>query len=92
MLSDPAVHCRRWEFSAEEIGNLYIHLSREKWSWPDQLAEDTFDTIAGGCPFDRVMAYFVNLKAEPLLEEHRDRLDHWLFCIDDPITVRFMLQ
>ena len=45
------VHCRGQEFSAEEIGNLYLFLSRGKWNWPKQLAEDTFNTLARDCPF-----------------------------------------
>ena len=51
------VHCRGQEFSAEEIGNLYLFLSRGKWNWPKQLAEDTFNTLARDCPFDPVMVY-----------------------------------
>ena len=84
------VHCRGRGFSSEEIGNLYLFLSRGKWNWPKQLAEDTFNTLARDCPFDPVMAYLGNLKADPLPQENWDRLDQWLFGIDDPITARFM--
>jgi predicted P-loop ATPase len=33
---------------------------------------------------------FAPLSADPLPLEHWDRLDQWLFNIDDPITARFM--
>ena len=84
------IHCHGREFTQDEVSNLYLFLSRGPSSWPKTLAMDTFNTLAGECPFDPVMAYLGNLKAEPLSEENWERLDQWLFNIDDPITARFM--
>ena len=78
------------EYAPDEISNLYLHLSRGKWIWPKQLAEDTFISLASDCKFDPVMVYLENLKAVPLPDENWERLDQWLFNIDDPITARFM--
>lgn len=84
------IHCHEREFTQDEVSNLYLFLSRGPSSWPKTLAMDTFNSLAGECPFDPVMAYLGNLKAEPLSEENWERLDQWLFNIDDPITARFM--
>ena len=84
------IHYHGREFTQDEVSNLYLFLSRGPSSWPKTLAMDTFNTLAGECPFDPVMAYLGNLKAEPLSEENWERLDQWLFNIDDPITARFM--
>ena len=85
------IHCHGREFSADEVENLYLHLSRGQHNWPKRLAADTFNTLAGECPFDPVMAYLGNLGADPLPLDHWNRLDRWLFGLDDdPITARFM--
>ena len=84
------VHCQGREVTGDAIGNLYLHLSKGKWMWGKTLAADTFNTLAEDCPFDPVMDYLGNLKADPLPVENWERLDQWLFNIDDPITARFM--
>ena len=74
----------------DEVDNLYLHMSRGKWNWAKQLAADSFVTLAGECEFDPVMAYLGNLDAEPLAEDKWERLDQWMFNIDDPITARYL--
>ena len=36
------------------------------------------------------MTYLGNLDAEPLAEDKWERLDQWMFNIDDPITARYL--
>ena len=84
------IHCHEREFTQDEVSNLYLFLSRGPSIWSKTLAMDTFNNLAGECPFDPVMAYLGNLKAKPLSEMNWERLDQWLFNIDDPITARFM--
>ena len=84
------IECRGRDFTPDEVDNLYLHMSRGKWNWGKQLAADAFITIAGECEFDPVMAYLGNLDAEPLTDDKWERLDQWMFNIDDPITARFM--
>ena len=59
------IHCHGGEFTQDEVSNLYLCLSRDPSIWSKTLAMDTFNTLAGECPFDPVMAYLGNLKAEP---------------------------
>ena len=84
------IECRGREFTPDEVDNLYLHMSRGKWNWGKQLAADAFITIAGECEFDPVMAYLGNLNAEPLTDDKWERLDQWMFNIDDPIAARYL--
>ena len=84
------IHCHGREFSADEVENLYLHLSRGQHNWPKRLTADTFTTLAADAPFDPVQVYLGNLSSDLLPSEQWERLDQWLFGIDDPITARFM--
>jgi predicted P-loop ATPase len=84
------IHCQGREFSPDEVDNLYLYFSRGELNWPKQLTKDTFITLAADTPFDPVQIYIGNLKAKPLPNEQWERLDKWLFNLDDAITARFM--
>ncbi len=84
------IHCKGREFTADEVENLYLYLSRGELNWPKRLTADTFITLGADTPFDPVQIYIGNLKAKPLPNEQWERLDQWLFNIDDAITARFM--
>jgi len=84
------IECRGREFTPDEVDNLYLHMSRGKWNWSKQLAADAFITLAGECEFDPVMTYLGNLDVEPLAEDKWERLDQWMFNIDDPIAARYL--
>ena len=45
--SDPEVFIAVVRSLSEEISKLYLFLTRGKWNWPKQLAEDTFNTLTG---------------------------------------------
>ena len=48
---------------------------RLSWAITDRLPENDFDPV---------MTYIGNLDAEPLADDKWERLDQWMFNIDDP--------
>ena len=63
------IHCHGCEFSADELENLYLHLSRGQHNWPKRLRTDTFTKTAADASFDAVQVYLGNLSTDPLPSE-----------------------
>ncbi len=84
------IHCKDHELTADEVDNFYLTLSRGKYNWQKSICRDALITLARKTPFDEVMVYLDNLNCEALGGEQWNRLDQFLFGVDDLITARFM--
>lgn len=77
----------------DKASRMYLQLSADsEYNWGKQIAKDTIIDMAEEDQFDHIKDAILDLAAahEPLADQHWDRLDNFLFDIDDPIAAMFM--
>lgn len=80
----------RGVISANEIGRMYLELSKPFEVWPKEGTADGITLLASRNPFDPVAEYLETLDETPLPMEQWHRLDQQLLGIDDPIAAAFL--
>jgi len=84
------IHVGDRTISGNNLSRLYLTLSSKTETWPKDPTFDAAIELAQRNSFDPISEYLQTNNEVPLPIEHWQRLDQYLFDIDDPIAAEFL--